>query len=142
VAPYLEQAEHEFANTPHFAPLGVYETVYHRYWPVKPHGAFYGPYRHAANATPVLVLHTTHDPATPYEWGKRVVRDLGNARLLTYKGDGHGVTGDFNPCVLGALAAYFDDLVLPPKGASCKQDVPFAAASARQASRADAWRVR
>ena len=70
-----------------------------------------------------------------------MVRDLGNARLLTYKGDGHGVIPDFNPCVLGALATYLDDLVLPPKGASCKQNVPFGA-SARQASRTDAWRAR
>jgi pimeloyl-ACP methyl ester carboxylesterase len=140
LAPYLEQAEHEFANAPHFAPLGAYETVSHRYWPVAPRGAFYGPYRHAAGA-PALVIHTTHDPATPYAWGKRVVRDLGNARLLTYKGDGHGVIPDFNPCVLGALVSYLDDLALPPKGASCKQDIPFATA-ARKASRADAWRVR
>ena len=141
VAPYLEHAEHEFANAPHFAPLGVYEAVYHRYWPVAPRGAFYGPYRHSASAPPVLVIHGTHDPATPYAWGKRVVRDLGNARLLTYKGDGHGVIPDFNPCVLGAAVSYLNDLALPPKGASCKQDIPFATA-ARQASRPDAWRAR
>ena len=31
------------------------------------------------------------------EWGKRVVRDLGNAHLLTYRGDGHGVITGLTP---------------------------------------------
>ena len=139
LAPYLEHAEHQFAVAPHFA-FGEYEKVSERYWPVAPRGAFYGPYRHAASATPALVIHTTHDPATPYAWGKRVVRDLGNARLLTYKGDGHGVVTELNPCILGALVSYLEDRNLPPKGASCKQDVPFAAA--RRSAGADRWRVR
>ena len=62
------------------------------------------------------------------------MRDLGNARLLTYKGDGHGVIPDFNPCVLGALATYLDDLVLPPKGASCNQDVAVRQSSSSSSS--------
>jgi pimeloyl-ACP methyl ester carboxylesterase len=140
LTPYLDHAEHLFAVAPHFA-FGAFESVSERYWPVEPRGAFYGPYRHAASATPALVIHGTHDPATPYAWGKRVVRDLGNARLLTYKGDGHGVVTELNPCILGALVNYLDDLALPPRGASCKQDVPFAT-SARRAARADVWRVR
>ena len=104
-APYLRYAEHVFALSPHFA-FGAYETISERFWPVQPRGAFYGPYSHAAKATPALVMHTTNDPATPYEWGRRVVRDLGNARLLTYRGDGHGVVTDLNPCVLAALVPY------------------------------------
>jgi pimeloyl-ACP methyl ester carboxylesterase len=84
-------------------------------------GAFYGPFRHAASATPVLVIASTHDPATPYSWAKRLVRDLGNARLLTFRGDGHGVLKQFDPCAVSAFVDYVVDLKLPPAGASCTQ---------------------
>jgi hypothetical protein len=50
-----------------------------------------------------------------------VVRDLGNARLLTFHGDGHTVVPQFNGCVLGHLVAYLDDGVVPEAGASCVQ---------------------
>ena len=131
-------------SSPHFA-FGAYETISERFWPVQPRGAFYGPYSHAAKATPALVMHTTNDPATPYEWGRRVVRDLGNARLLTYRGDGHGVVTDLNPCVLAALVPYLEDRTLPPAGAACDQDVPFGAQAAAAAGTVEAnvrWRAR
>ena len=35
------------------------------------------------------MVATTYDPATPYRGAKSLVRDLGNARLLTMRGDGH-----------------------------------------------------
>jgi pimeloyl-ACP methyl ester carboxylesterase len=126
---YLDFAEHEFVVAPHFATsfLGAFEEVRHLFWPVKARGAFYGPFRNPPSAAPVLVLHTTHDPATPYAWGRRVVRRLGNARLLTVRGDGHGILTQLNVCALGAAIAYLDHGELPPRGATCEQDIPFAA---------------
>jgi pimeloyl-ACP methyl ester carboxylesterase len=132
LAPYLENAEHVFALAPHFA-LFEYESVQNLFWPIDPRGGFYGPFRNSASATPALVVHSTHDPNTPYAWGKRVVRDLGNARLLTFHGDGHTVIPQFSGCVLGHVAAYFDDGVVPPAGASCTQ------APAAQAATANQW---
>jgi pimeloyl-ACP methyl ester carboxylesterase len=137
LAPYLDAAELAFTIAPHFAPSS-YEAVSELFWPVHARGAFYGPYRHPKAATPALVLHTTHDPASPYAWGKKVVRDLGNARLLTYNGDGHGVVTQLNPCVLSALTAYLDDLELPPPGASCDQSSSISSSIARS-SAAAAW---
>jgi pimeloyl-ACP methyl ester carboxylesterase len=118
---YLAAAERLFALAPHFA-FGAYEAADDLFWPVRPRGAYYGPFRNPKHASPVLVMHTTHDPASPYAWGQHVVRDLGNARLLTVNGDGHGVIPTFNPCALGAMAAYLNDLQLPPEGASCDQE--------------------
>jgi pimeloyl-ACP methyl ester carboxylesterase len=138
---YLESAEHDFAVSPHFA-FGSYETASELFWPVEPRGAFYGPYRHAERATPALVFHTTHDPATPYAWGKRVVRDLGNARLVTYRGDGHGVITDLNPCVAAALVPYLEDGVLPPPGTTCNQGLDPFEARAAIARRGSHWRAR
>ena len=60
-------------------------------------------------------------PFTPYVWAKRLTRDLGNARLLTYNGDGHGAVTDLSPCIVGSMLAYLEDGVLPPEGASCDQ---------------------
>ena len=110
------------------------------FWPVRARGAFYGPFRHSQAAPPALVLHTTHDPDAPYAWGKRVVRDLGNARLLTYRGDGHQVITDFNPCVLAAAVRYLNDLELPPPGAGCDQVAVLSSRAARRASAAAPWR--
>ena len=51
--------------------------------PVKPDGAFRGPFRSAPGAHPALVVGITHDTWTPFAWARRLVADLGNARLLT-----------------------------------------------------------
>jgi pimeloyl-ACP methyl ester carboxylesterase len=117
---FLDEAEHDFTIAPHFA-LGAYELSADLFWPIEPRGVYYGPFRHAAGATPALIIASTHDPATPYAWAKRVVRDLGNARLLTFHGDGHGVLKQFEPCPVAAFVAYVEDLELPPAGASCTQ---------------------
>jgi pimeloyl-ACP methyl ester carboxylesterase len=117
---FLDEAEHDFALAPHFG-NGTYELAADLFWPIEPRGAFYGPFRHPASATPVLVIASTHDPATPYAWAKRVVRDLGNARLVTFHGDGHGVLKQFDPCAVAHFVAYVEDLVVPPAGASCTQ---------------------
>jgi pimeloyl-ACP methyl ester carboxylesterase len=133
---YLGFAEHEFVVAPHFATsfLGAFEEVRHRFWPVKARGAFYGPFRNPPSAAPVLVLHTTHDPATPYAWGRRVVRQLGNARLLTVRCDGHGILSQLNLCALAAAIPYLENTTLPPRGATCEQDIPFADLAARAAA--------
>jgi pimeloyl-ACP methyl ester carboxylesterase len=142
VEPYLEDGEDSFALFEHFA-IGSYERVNRALWPIRPKGAFYGPYRHAASSPPALVLASTHDPNAPYRWAKRVVADLGNARLLTLHGDGHGVLVQLNTCALVAFLAYIEDGDLPPAGATCEQDIPFAVAPALSARRSPgaAWHV-
>ena len=46
-----------------------------------------------------LVVATTYDPATPYRGAKNLVRDLGNARLLTQRGDGHTAYPGNSACI-------------------------------------------
>jgi pimeloyl-ACP methyl ester carboxylesterase len=98
--------------------------------PVEPRGAFYGPFEVPATAVPPLVIGTTNDPATPYRGSRRLVRDLGNARLLTMRGDGHTAYPGNSGCVDAAVDAYLEDGVLPPPGTVCRQRVPFASARA------------
>ena len=52
-------------------------------------------------------------------------RELGNARLLTMRGDGHTAYGGNSSCIDAAVDAYLEDLAVPAAGTSCKQEVPF-----------------
>jgi pimeloyl-ACP methyl ester carboxylesterase len=112
--------EHAYWNT------GYVELPY-GLWPVRPRGVFYGPFRASRSAPTVLVVGTRYDPATPYKGSKRLVGDLGNARLLTMRGDGHTAYANGSPtCIDPAVDAYLETLTLPAPGTICQQDVPFA----------------
>jgi pimeloyl-ACP methyl ester carboxylesterase len=68
VGPYLPYAEQLFDVAPHFATVSdppAYEAASEAFWPIRPRGAFYGPFRNPPGAAPALVLQSTHDPATP-----------------------------------------------------------------------------
>ncbi|HVU73779.1 MAG TPA: alpha/beta hydrolase [Mycobacteriales bacterium] len=73
---------------------------------------------HGRGAPPVLVVGTTHDPATPYAWAQAMARDLDGARLLTRDGDGHTAYGR-SGCVRAAVDAYLVSRTLPAKGTRC-----------------------
>ena len=123
---YLAEVRHNEAVSAHFGWIrGVYY-VGAALWPHRSRGMVRGPFRNAPGAPTPLVIGGTHDPATPYAWAKRYVRDLGNARLLTYRSDGHGAVTDLNPCVTVAVLDYFETGALPPAGATCTQAVPSA----------------
>jgi pimeloyl-ACP methyl ester carboxylesterase len=86
-------------------------------WPVK-EGA--GPHRiSAAGSGPIVVVGTTRDPATIYEWSKRLKDQLANAVLLTYDGDGHTAYGRSNDCVDSAIDAYYVQGRVPKDGLTC-----------------------
>jgi pimeloyl-ACP methyl ester carboxylesterase len=108
-------------------------------WPATAQDAYYGPFRVKDSAPTPLVVATTYDPATPYRGALRLVRELGNARLLTMRGDGHTAYGGNSPCIDAAVNAYLLDGALPATGTSCRQEVPFeqepAAATSRTAQR-------
>jgi pimeloyl-ACP methyl ester carboxylesterase len=52
-----------------------------------------------ATANPVLVIGTTGDPATPYEWSQGLSRLLTNSRLISLTGEGHTGQGQGNACI-------------------------------------------
>lgn len=73
----------------------------------------------AAGSGPILVVGTTHDPATPYRWAQRLTSQLSNATLLTYVGDGHTAYMRDSTCVDTAVDRYLIDGTLPAKGTKC-----------------------
>ena len=91
-----------------------------------------------ASSPTALVVNLTNDPATPYPGARHLVRDLGNARLLTVDGDGHGAYGMSSACVNGATEAYLVAGTLPAQGTVCAQDVAFRAPQPVPAEASDA----
>ncbi|XAS69636.1 alpha/beta hydrolase [Micrococcaceae bacterium Sec5.7] len=69
--------------------------------------------------SPIVVIGTTGDPATPVEWAGSVRRQLGNASLLTWKGEGHTAYGRSNSCVGDAVDGYLVDGTAPADNKVC-----------------------
>ena len=78
-----------------------------------------GPVR-GEGANPVLVLGTTGDPATPYNWSVSLAEQLENAVLLTYVGEGHLAYGNGNPCINDPVDTYFLTGEMPAEGIRCE----------------------
>ena len=70
-------------------------------------------------AAPVLIVSTTGDPATPYEWGVALSKQLESAHLVTFNGEGHTAYGQGNECVVGAVDDYFTKGTVPDSDPDC-----------------------
>ena len=104
-APYLD------GGTPDTSELDICST-----WPVRPTSAAHVP--KVGGLPKVLVVSTTHDPATPYQAGVNLAKDLGGA-LLTFEGAQHTVFLDGTTCVDKAGTDYLVDGKLPADGTRC-----------------------
>ena len=106
VAPFMSYGD--FTGN---APLGTCA-----FWPVPPTST---PHELKIDGLPpTLVVSTTNDPATPYQAGVDLARQLGGA-LLTYEGTQHTVVFQGNSCVDDIAARYLLDGAVPPPGAKC-----------------------
>jgi hypothetical protein len=85
------------------------------FWPVPPTVQEQKP---VSGLPPVLVISTTGDPATPYEAGVNLAKELGGG-LLTFEGNQHTVFLQGDECVDGAGQDYLIDLELPAGGTRC-----------------------
>lgn len=61
----------------------------------------------APGANPILVVGTTHDPATPYVWAKSLAEQLESGLLLTLDGDGHTAYRQGSNCIDEVVDEYF-----------------------------------
>jgi len=77
-----------------------------------------GPIR-AAGAAPILVVGTTNDPATPYQWAVNLSEELESGHLVTYHGEGHTAYNKSNSCVNDAVDSYFIDGTVPASDPQC-----------------------
>lgn len=86
-------------------------------WPIpatgKPHEIT------APTAPPIVVVGTTRDPATPYEWAVRLADQLATGVLVTFDGDGHTAYTRSNSCVDNAIDDYYVKGTVPKDGLRC-----------------------
>ena len=115
----VAEAEQEWAEARTEAPsVGPYfgPDVTCPLWPVPPvqqRGSLTAP-----DAPPIVVVGSTQDPATPYEWAVAMAKQLRSGVLITREGAGH--TGySASDCVRRLVQAYLVDGKVPRDGSTC-----------------------
>lgn len=116
-AAYEQRVAQASAKAPTWGPFLVWSSMVCGQWPVTSGS---GPQKIAAEGSgPIVVVGTTRDPATPYEWSVRLSDQLANARLLTFDGDGHTAYARSNDCVDDAINDYYTKAEVPRDGLKC-----------------------
>jgi pimeloyl-ACP methyl ester carboxylesterase len=103
-----------------YPPLGAsmaWSALSCKYWPIAP---VMKPRKLTAQgAAPILVVGSTGDPATPYEWSQALASQLSGGHLLTREGFGHTGYGE-SKCVNEAVDKYLISGKTPEQGTVCK----------------------
>jgi pimeloyl-ACP methyl ester carboxylesterase len=115
-AEQLKLAQQWVTKYPDFGRSSSGEVVGCAGWPAKRTPV---PNPKAATPSKVLVVGNTHDPATPYRGAQDLARDLGNAELLSWDGQGHTSYREGSSCVDSAVNNYLLQLKLPPPNTLC-----------------------
>ncbi|MGW6197090.1 alpha/beta hydrolase [Kribbella sp. NPDC055110] len=92
------------AASPRFGEFLAWSSASCVNWPVKPTDKPHA--IKAAGSKPIMVLGTTRDPATPYEWAVGLAHQLENGILVTRDGDGHTAYLSGNACVKNVVESY------------------------------------
>jgi hypothetical protein len=72
----------------------------------------------ATGSTPILVVGSTHDPATPYSGAQHLATALTTGVLLTWQGQGHTAYLK-STCITDQVDAYLVDQTVPVVGSTC-----------------------
>jgi len=67
----------------------------------------------------VIVIGTTRDPATPYEWSVGLHQIFKNSKLISLDADGHTGQGRGSACVDEAVDSYLLKGISPQKDLRC-----------------------
>jgi len=74
----------------------------------------------AEGSAPIVVVGSTNDPATPYEWAVSLADQLASGVLITRVGEGHTGYNKGNACVDAAVEAYLLQGIVPEDGLRCE----------------------
>ncbi|MCC6376920.1 MAG: alpha/beta fold hydrolase [Microbacteriaceae bacterium] len=113
----IQEAERLAQEAPVFGPQMSYGGTSCVDWPFKS-TRVRGPIK-AAGSAPILVLGTTNDPATPYQWAVNLAGELENGHLITYKGEGHTAYNKSNSCVDDTVDDFFISGKVPATDPKC-----------------------
>ena len=77
----------------------------------------------AQGAPPIMVVGTTHDPATPYVMSQNLAKELSSGVLVTWDGWNHtAYSKSGSKCVATAVEGYFLRNVVPTTDVQCGAD--------------------
>lgn len=107
-------------TAPGFGPLWTWRSSMCAHWPFRSPGALRGNFSKPAQGG-MLIMNTTHDPATPYS-GALAMRALRtDSRMITVPGWGHAVL-DTSGCATKARTQYLVSGSMPALDRRCRQD--------------------
>ena len=114
---YQTEAQDFTKAAPTWGPFLAWSSLPCGYWPIRSDNK---PAKVSAQGSgPIVVVGTTRDPATPYEWSVRLNDQLANSSLITFDGDGHTAYTRSNTCVDDAIDAYYVKKAVPRDGLKC-----------------------
>ena len=105
---------------PHFGRFRAWVGQTCEFMPIRDTDAFLGPWQLKVDS-PVLVLGTRYDPATPYQATRPYAELYPDARVVTVNGWGHTTLGK-SACADATITAYLVNLTAPADGTTCGQD--------------------
>jgi pimeloyl-ACP methyl ester carboxylesterase len=117
---YPQYADAADRRAPHFGRMRLWLGQPCEFLGVRDHDAFLGPWK-LATKTPVMVIGTRYDPATPYQATRPYADLYRNAHLVTVEGYGHTVLGK-STCADNLITTYLTTLTAPADGTTCTQD--------------------
>ncbi len=118
IAEWAKNAELIRSELPVFGTIAGYASAGLEQWPTS--HAQRGPIA-AQGSAPIVVIGTTHDPATPYVMAKALAQQLSSGILVTNEGWGHtAYDRDANSCVTSVVEDFFIEGVLPDDGLVCR----------------------
>ena len=113
-----EHAEKFLAEAPVFGPYLAYSGLSCQFLPATSQDVI-----REIVTTPIIIIGTTRDPATPYKWAEELHKIIQNSRLITFEADGHTGYGHGSTCVDSAVDSYFLMGILPTSDLTCKSPV-------------------
>ena len=84
-----------------------------------PHGKFELVDKEILLDSPVLVIGTTNDPATPYAWAEKLSKLIRYSKLISLNSDGHTGYNRGSGCVDRAVEKYLISGVIPAQNLAC-----------------------
>jgi pimeloyl-ACP methyl ester carboxylesterase len=105
-------------KAPVFGPYIAFSGVHCRYFP-QPSTQRAPDSLTTIKTTPIIVIGTIRDPATPYTWSVSLAKIFTGSRLISLDADGHTGHGRGSACVDDAVDAYLLKGTLPSADLSC-----------------------
>jgi len=114
----IEASESEYEEaSPVFGRVFAWSLLGCSNWPIEP--ALEPLTIDGSGAAPIVVVGTTRDPATPYQWAEALAAQLESGVLVSRDGDGHTGYHMGNDCVDEAIDGYLIDGTVPDDGLAC-----------------------